>query len=308
MATVLSILKIIGIVLLCILIVFIALILLVLFVPVRYQAKGYRKVPDEVPIRVWCKATWLLHLISVMYYYPEEAYTKVKVLGITVYSTEMKAQEKKKQSSSGEKEQNTEQSQQKEKEQSTVQSKVKPGEIEEIQEKQEQAQSDASSQEKEKLAIIRFFKKLWQILKNIKYTICKIYDKIKEVVRNIRYYIAVIESDTFQRAFQLCKEELYDLLKNILPRKLTGNFTIGTGDPANTANILAIHGMLYPLIGNYITITPDFENTIVKGDFFLKGRITVFKLLKTALKVYFNKDIKRVIQLLKKGGSKNGRK
>lgn len=117
----------------------------------------------------------------------------------------------------------------------------------------------------------------------------------------------MLQSDSFKRAFDLCRNEVFSLISSILPRKLIGHVTVGTGDPASTAQILAVHGILYPLIGNHIFITPDFENSVLEGDFYMKGKITVFKILKTAGKVYFNKDLRRVIRLLKRR-QYNGRK
>ena len=90
------------------------------------------------------------------------------------------------------------------------------------------------------------------------------------------------------------------MLKSISPRKIRGSVLIGTGDPASTGQILAVYGMLYPLLGYHIDIVPDFEQQIIEGDLYVKGKITVFKALKTAWIVYFNKDLRRLIKLLKR--------
>ena len=145
-----------------------------------------------------------------------------------------------------------------------------------------------------------FFKKLIHIIRNIKYTILKIYDKIKHILENIEYYLKVIRSEAFQSAFGVCSSQLAVLLISIRPRKISGDLLIGTGDPAGTGQILAIYGMLYPVIGNHISITPDFERQIIEGNLFVKGRITVIRLIQVAWKVYFHKDIRRVIRLLKR--------
>lgn len=307
MAVFLQILKIIGIILLCLLAVLVTVFLLVLFVPISYQLKGERKVPDEAPVRANVKISWLLHLLTATFIYPEEAYVKIKVFGITIYSTE-KAQN----DTDDVKKPGQADTQENAKAKSPADSLETQKETSaDSLETQKEISADSfqiPKPEEEEPAIIKFFQKLWHILKNIKYTIQKICDKIKETLRNIRYYVKVVQSETFQRAFLLCREELWKLLKSILPGKFNGNFVIGTGDPASTAQILAIHGILYPFIGNHIIITPDFENTIVTGDFFVKGKITVFKILKTAIKIYFSRDIKRLIRLLKKGGTNNGRK
>ena len=328
MALFLQILKIIGIVLLCILALLVVLLLLVLFVPIRYRVSGERKVPDDAPVRLKARVTWLLRLVSVSFLYPEQAYVKVKVLGIKVFSTELKDEEEKKhkknKSDNGDEKDGAENTLEETKTTEDLESSVKEGqkdkgvtsENQETQEGKDAAvgeeetagSANAEENEEEVPTVCGFFKKLWDSLKNIKYTIQKIYDKIREIIKNIRYYCKVLQSEPFERAFGLCKNELFEVLMHILPGKLNGEFVIGTGDPASTAQVLAIHGILYPLIGNHITVIPDFENTIVKGDFSFKGRVTVFRLLLSAMKLYFNRDLKRVIRLLKREAAVNVRK
>ena len=79
-------------------------------------------------------------------------------------------------------------------------------------------------------------------------------------------------------------------------------------DPAATGQILSIYGILYPLIGDSITVIPDFEKPVMEGSFRFKGKITAFTLIRIAAKIYFDKDLKRVICLFKKEAVQNGRK
>lgn len=302
-----NILIIIGIILLCILGIILLLTGLVLFVPVRYRLKAERKAGNEEAMRADVKVTWLLHLISASFRCPEQAYLKVNVLGIPVFSTEDESSDTF--PSKDDKEKNISERK------SHVQTVQLPQKTEQSADEQCNGQADRKNdnqqfseknlekkleEEIEEPSVFKFFQKLWEKLKNIKYTILQIYDKIKRVIKNLRYYLEIIRSDCFQNAFSVCKAEAFSLLKSIFPRKIAGNFTIGTGDPAGTARVLAIHGMLYPLIGNHISITPDFDNSIMEGDFFLKGKLTIFKVLKTAIKIYFNKDLRKVIRLLKR--------
>lgn len=309
MIVLLNILKIIGIILLCILSFILVLLLLILFVPVRYRLKAVRKEQDDAMVHADAKVTWLLHLLSVSFRYPEAAYLKVRVFGIPVYSTEKKEQDKTEQDKNEQdkSEQNgqeldrvkADEAKQKDKTEEKTEEKA----VEKQEEKQEELEKlleEKIKEDEEEPTLIRFLKKLLEKLIKIKYTILKICDKIKHIIKNVRYYVAIMKSNCFQRAFSLCKEEVFSLIKSIMPRKLKGIFLIGTGDPASTAQILAVHGMLYPFIGNHITIVPDFENTVIEGDLFIKGRITVFKILKMAVKVYFNKDVRKVLRLLKR--------
>lgn len=307
----LSALKIIGILLLCLLVLILALLLLILFVPIRYKVKGYRRENDEAPVRIAVKVTWLLHILNMAFRYPEEAFVRVRIFCFTVFSTEKK--EKKEGKNKTAKAAVTEKAGQADKTdngneaENADNAKKAPDTAEPAPAKEneddtqtQQTMREEPDQEPEEPTLSKFFKKLFELLKNIKYTIWQIYDKIKHIIKNIRYYIKIIESDAFSGAWSVCSKEVLSLLKSILPGKLSADFVIGTGDPAGTAKILSVYGILYPVTGDHIRITPEFERSVVEGDFFIKGKVTVIKLLKTAIKLYFNKDLRKVIRLFKK--------
>lgn len=287
----LTILKIIGIVLLSLLLLLVTVLLLILFVPVRYRVSGFRKQGDEVPVNVALKVTWFLHIVNVAFRYPEEAFIKVRLFCFTIFSTDKEQTSKKKK----EQKDLSEEAIDKEEKPKTVTAGEETDHLEEeLKEKEEAFEKEDDPK------ISNFIKKLFSILKNIKYTICQIYGKIKHSIKNIRYYIRILKSDTFKRAWSFCSREVFILLKSILPRKFSADFVVGTGDPASTAQILSIQGILYPLVGDHINITPDFEHSIVEGNFFVKGKITVWRILLIAVRVYFNRDLRRVIRLFKK--------
>ena len=312
----LTILKGIGIILLVIFIVLAVLLLLVLFVPVRYRVDGCRTAADDVPVRITLKVSWLLHLLRARYQYPGNPVLQVYLLCFPLFPS----REKKNAGNTAESTTKEDIPENTSKAAAKVSGANPADRAEESADKENDkgeacvsgesvsSQEKQANEEDEQPTLLKFFHKLFRLLQNIRYTITRIYDKIKHVIRNIRYYFAVIQSERFKRAFGLCRTEIFSLLKGILPGKISGNFIIGTGDPAGTAQILAVHGLLYPLIGNHITITPDFENSVIEGDFLVKGRITAAKILKTAIKIYFNKDVKQVIRLLKREAAINGRK
>ena len=305
----LSILKILGIVLLVLLGILLVFLLLILFVPVRYKVSAERDSGDEQTLQAQVKITWLFHILNMLYSYPDAAYLRVRVFIFTVFRSdqEKKSPDKKKvDTASKASEENKEDHKDKTEEKEAVREDGKGTEehrkSKEILKGNTESGKETPFKEptKEEPNRRSFFEKLFSMLKNIKYTIIKIYDKIKHILKNIEYYLKVIRSETFQRAFGVCSEQTIALLNGIKPKKLRGNLVIGTGDPASTGQILAVYGMLYPVIGDHINITPDFERQIVEGNLLIKGRITAWKLLKTAWKVYFNRDIRRVIKLLKR--------
>lgn len=146
---------------------------------------------------------------------------------------------------------------------------------------------------KKLVQIRRIFQKIW-------YTLTGICDKIKTIWENIEYYTDILRSDTFKQAFLLCKDELFSIFSYIRPRKFQADLTIGMDDPAATGKILSYYGMLYPLIGSCVNVIPDFERKRMEGTVFIKGKIRLFNFIKAALRIYFNKDIRKLLKLFKK--------
>lgn len=298
LSVLLMILKVLGVILLILLGTILLLILLVLFVPVRYQIMLHRKVGEEAPVTAKVKATWLLHALNAAFSYPEAAFLRVRIFCFTIFRSDKPKKTIQKDNTKKEtvKKKNVKKD--------TVQKEVIQEETAKTVRKDEEAAPKKQEEEPKKgrkvNKLYEFFKKLWSVFKNIKYTIIKICDKIKHIVKNIQYYLKIVQSDTFHRAWEVCSGQVFSLLKSIFPRRIRGNLLVGTGDPASTGQILAIYGILYPLLGNHIDIVPDFEQQIIEGDLLIKGKITVFKALKTAWIVYFNKDLRRLIKLFKR--------
>lgn len=324
-----TILKILGIFLLTVLGILLVLVVLILFVPVRYRISAYRRMAEEIPMAAEVKVTWLLYILNAAFSYPEAAYVRVRVFCFTVFCTDRADTDKQSKPSQKSKNEqkdndgNTEDIQSIREEENCDAHATEPMENSGMEQDKapenskehdehidEEHPEEEHSKEKEiveddfeeepKATLLDFLKRIWNALKNIKYTITKICDKIKHIIKNIRYYIKIIKSNTFHRAWAVCREQVFSLLKSILPKKLKGNFLIGTGDPASTGQVLSVYGILYPLLGNHINITPDFEQQVLEGELFIKGKITLFKAVKTAGIIYFNKDFRRLIKLFKR--------
>lgn len=174
----------------------------------------------------------------------------------------------------------------------------------EVREEKEEPETD-SEESPSKLELLRekilwCIQKLWGVLKNIRYTIQSIYDKIRNIIHHIRYYYKILRSDLFRRTWEKCSKEALQLLKNIAPRKVKGYVHIGMEDPATTGQILGYYGMLYPLIGGHIDVIPDFDQVILEGSLKIRGHITLFQAVRTACVIYFNKDLRKLIKLLKR--------
>lgn len=91
-----------------------------------------------------------------------------------------------------------------------------------------------------------------------------------------------------------------DILKHLKPTGFTLKATYGFDDPYYTGLLLVITSSLYPLVkdSSTIEIIPSFEETTIKGEMDLQGRIVVILLVLIILKLIFQKPIRRIIKML----------
>lgn len=288
---ILSILKIIGIILLCILGLILTAIIVVLFVPVRYKIIADSDINEvNKDYHVTAKFSWLLCLVRGRYNYPSEDGLIVKVGPFTVYGAEKKEKPPKKKKK---KDKETEMSV---KEEASTSDSSK----EEIIEKE----IEDNSTEKEDIYIGSVRRKT--LKEKIIYTwqkfcdkINKIYIKIKYILANIKKYTGIIQTGEFKEAFELCKVSLARLFCMIKPRKLKVSGKVGMKSPDQTGYVCAIIGIISPFFKKQICVIPDFDNFIIKGNVLIKGRIYIFVLLIVGIKVFFDKNIRKVIEMFK---------
>lgn len=325
----LLILKIIGIVLLVILGALLLGIACALFVPVRYRIEAVRQEGEgEPPARIRVKVTWMLHLINFLLRFDGAVFVRARILVFTIFripKKEKRRKKTKKEKDSGkrdkqEKQEKTASPIDKAEEEPPAETTLKDDELQERLEraeaimqqtaaKNEAGEASAGVQEKpdfwDKLhAIPEIVRKLYEKIKgffeNIQYTIKRFCDKIGSISDTIEYYREVVEGETFKRSFALCKGELLSIAKSLRPRKLEVSLIIGMDDPASTGEILAVCGMLYPIIGGHVDVRGDFEKKRLEGQALIVGKLRMVTFLKTAVRIYFNKDIRKLYKLLKK--------
>lgn len=145
-------------------------------------------------------------------------------------------------------------------------------------------------------------KKLVSFFHKVRYTILTICDRIKMVFAKMEYYIDLWESALAQKEWQLCKTRVITLLKHILPGKWNGYLRVGFEDPATTGKVMEVYGILFPLIGQNVTVCPVFDEEVLEATFHAKGCICLFTVIRILLQFYFDKDLKRLCLKIKKGG------
>lgn len=311
------------------------LVLLLLFCPVRYRGRG-RKDGEWKDAEGELGVSWLFRGISVTASRKNgENRVYVRVLGISVEKLKAwlekrkekkrkKAAEKKavekpdrdrthKKALSGEGSSRNSIEEVSEEEGAFLEEPPEPEKIPEPMETPEQegaSAEEASSGEdrvperetaKKKGLFRRISEKLSEIrdkIKNIRLTFNRIHDKIG-------WWKNYIHHPRVKAAASLVWRYAKGLLKHILPTKVWGKVTFGFSDPSVTGRVLGLLGMSFPLHKNCVAVTPRFDGeTILEGEICLKGRIYGIVLLKAAVVIYFNKNVKYAIKRAKHGKHK----
>ena len=151
------------------------------------------------------------------------------------------------------------------------------------------------------------FDKILNLYHRFRYTISHLCATIKKLKGQADYYLALLQEEETRQLFSHVKLRLFKVFRSIRPRKIKGHVTFGTGSPDTTGYGMAVYGMLSPLLGKDILVTPDFEEACLYGEVRLKGHITIGVLLFQGLRLLLDKKLRRFIKKMKQGGSDNGR-
>ena len=246
---VLLILKIIGIILAAAIGILLIVLICGLFVPIRYYVTADGKLGEKHPVRMEMKATWLLHMVNIVFSYGESARLRIRVLCFTLLDSAREKKKKKEKKGKKKRERNSdikengneEREEREEIENLKTESREKQPETEEIEEtetdKAEVEIPALENEEKRNKSVFAFFHKLLEALKNIEYTIQGICGKIKNVMENIRYYIDILQGEDFRSVFRNAKKQMIWICRKVKPTKCRINLRAGMEDPATTGQI-----------------------------------------------------------------------
>ncbi len=147
--------------------------------------------------------------------------------------------------------------------------------------------------------IISKLKSLMQIPKKIADLFKKVSDAIKKIfaaVRSGKEKAVLVKEFVFGRECLgfvcVVRDNVLHLWRHIKPKLLRIDMTIGFDDPAVTGQVLGVIAAFCGAAGIMPCVTPDFEKLVFESDIEIKGRVTVFVLLKILIKVYFCEELK----------------
>lgn len=299
-------------------------VLLLLFCPVRYRAEIKKKETDPLRrVKASGSVSWLFHLLLWEGCYEDGVFLhRIRILGIPLDALQKAFRRKPKKEKPGTERVSGEEpkapaiTQISQKSENTAKEAGKEPDIQE--DPQPAASPEPEPEHRQEISssapahVCKTSK--WEKLKHILRTPFRLWEKSKNAVRGffqkirkmaltiqmlydkISWWRAFVEHPQVQEAISLVWGDIKKLLRHISPTRTEGSVVFGCEDPAVTGSILAALGMSIPLHKNCIQITPLFEGgNHLEGYAKVKGRFYGVMLLKTALEIYLNKNVKYVI-------------
>lgn len=139
-----------------------------------------------------------------------------------------------------------------------------------------------------------FFAKVLSVIRKIKEKIINIFKSLANIKRKLKLIKEFIRDEVNKEGLRVVFGSAKKLIKHILPKRFRANVVFGTGDPCSTGQALGVAGLLYGIYGDNVHITPDFENKVIEGDLYAKGRIRLVTVLIIVIKLIFDKRFKRL--------------
>lgn len=318
MHIVILVLKIIGIVLLCILGLVLLILAALLFVPFRYEADISGDLQEKA-LNGKAYVRWLLRIVSFKtdILSPKDIRYTLRIFGIpfkrgsfgggeeesNASETSEEAKEDAKDTAKPETEAKPEaaaESASQETSEETVTFSEEQGEASEedgTETSEEQAAEESESEEEKKPGIR---KRIKDKIDQLKARASSLLDSVKalfELLKRKKGLLAkYIRKKSTKRALKTAWVNVKWLLLHIAPKKYSGELSFGLKDPSLTGGICALISPVYVQIADKLQLYPDFEGELkVGGHGYMKGRIRLWGILIRALRVYRDKNIRKVI-------------
>lgn len=297
LATGLLILKITGFILLGILGLILALILMVLLVPLRYRAE----VSYYGEAKAKASVSWLLHIVSCKVVYDGELDVGIRIFGFRVG----KKQDAEDAASLNEQEpcesrpqelqpaqrlEEAPEQTQKELEEEILK-ELEAERQEELRAGQEKARKGAPGREKKPGRKPRLKRP---------FSFQPICDKLKAMSRQKDRVVRFLEDEENKQTFRLLWRQLKALIRHILPTDLRGKVRFGFDDPYTTGQVLTYISPFYSLYGKKFQVIPVFEEPVMEGEGWLKGRIRFGTVLILGIRVLLDQNFRKLLRQWRK--------
>lgn len=126
-----------------------------------------------------------------------------------------------------------------------------------------------------------------------------IFSSISGLRRKLELIKDFLKDEITKAALGTAWKSFVKLIKHLAPTKLKADIIFGTGDPCSTGRILGVLAFFYGMYGEHVSLTPDFENKILEGKLYARGRIRLITVLIIVVKLLIDKKFKEMLNNFK---------
>ncbi len=154
--------------------------------------------------------------------------------------------------------------------------------------------------------ISEILSRILDFLANLKENISKLLEKKDEILKKVSDIRELLRKDSTKKATKDVRRYLGRILKHVRPRRMNGTVHFGMEDPSTTGQVLGAVSVLLPFYREHVILAPDFEQRILEGQLYMKGRIQIGFFLLLGLQALWNRDLMNTIQAVRTilGGNK----
>ncbi|MBQ4283800.1 MAG: hypothetical protein IJB96_07740 [Lachnospira sp.] len=143
------------------------------------------------------------------------------------------------------------------------------------------------------------FKRINETCTAVKEKLASTWESIKQkkddTTEKVNDILRIVKDEGNQEFVKFVWEQLKYLLRKLKPKKGHLNAHFGMDDPETTGKIAMYLAVAYGLLGIDMNIQPDFEQKIIEGELYLKGRLQLVTIVIIAVRLYMNKHFKRIV-------------
>lgn len=118
-------------------------------------------------------------------------------------------------------------------------------------------------------------------------------------IGDFSHIIELLSRKYTRRAIESIFRELFKALRSILPKNPHIYVEYGLNNPYYTAVISTIISVMYIYLGDRIELVPVMNDTVLRSEGNLEGKVTLIVLLICVLNIYNNKDCRKVYRRLR---------
>ena len=132
-------------------------------------------------------------------------------------------------------------------------------------------------------------------------TLREIPDKVQGILDKVDAWLFLLTDPDTQSALEKVFTSLGAMLRHYLPREWHLNGVLGLGDPAASAGVLQVCGLLYPATDGRLQLDTDFLEYRFDIDTAGRGRIRLIHILTAAVRIILDGNVRGVITKVRKG-------